>query len=302
MPECGCNCFTLMVVILVAAGGAAGIIIYQEKTGNEIPFIGEHFPNITEVKDAWDDIDWPDLDFDFTDIISSEPDDSGEGGIVSLEYSWKSKKGEGLELKIANALSADWHSYFDKAVADWDNGTPDVMSLQTSVVSEDPECKPESGIMKVCNKDYGETGWKGINEILTQGSTIVASIAKMNEFYLGDNASGFGSKIEDHRQYTMCHEIGHGFGLPHQDEDFTNKDLNSCMDYSNSPENNLVPNQVDWDSINTLYGEPEADGESRHLENGKRVVFRGPQRFLRKTMKYDLNGEKVDKHIYYLSA
>lgn len=299
MPECGCNCFTFWTVILIGVGAIAGMIVYQDQTGNKIPFIGDKLPNITEVKDAIGDVDWPDLGFDFEDVISFDKDEPGSNA-PGLEYSWNSKKDEGLKLKIVNALSTDWHSYFDKAIADWENGSPDVLTLQTSIVSPDPDCTPESDIMKVCNKDYGETGWKGINEILTQGKTIVASVAKMNENYLAGNSAN----MEHHKQYTMCHEIGHGFGLPHQDESFTNKDLGTCMDYSDSPQNNLVPNQKDFDSLNILYGDGEApsEGERNLNSDDTRVLSRGSTRYLRKTLKYDLNGEKVDRHIYVLLA
>jgi len=291
MPECGCNCFTFILVILVAGGAIAGAIIYQDKTGNEIPFIGDKLPNATQVGDTISDVgdsirdidwpDWGDLDFDFEDVVNAdEPDSEGAAGIQQLDYGWKTKNGEGLELNIANALTADWHDYFDKAIADW-NGSPD-MTLQSSVVAVDPDCIPESGIMKVCNNDYGDVGWKGINEILTQGSSIVASVAKMNEHYVGQFVNPGNTKIEDERQYTMCHEIGHGFGLPHQDEDFTNADLNSCMDYSARPGANLNPNEQDFNSLNMLYGQT--------------------QRFLRQTSNYDLAGLKVERHIFYLPA
>ena len=61
--------------------------------------------------------------------------------------------------------------------------------------------------MKVCNGNFGDTGWLGINEIeLEYGSRssvgyIVSSVAKMNEYYL--NKAGY-----EKRLYTMCHEIG----------------------------------------------------------------------------------------------
>jgi hypothetical protein len=47
----------------------------------------------------------------------------------------------------------------------------------------------------------------------------------MNEFYLL-------TESDDQKLYTMCHEMGHGFGLPHWDEDFFNKDMGTCMDYT----------------------------------------------------------------------
>ena len=50
----------------------------------------------------------------------------------------------------------------------------------------------------VCNGDYGDTGYHGVNEILVFGDTITASVAKLNEFYLSRST-------EARKQYTMCH-------------------------------------------------------------------------------------------------
>lgn len=71
---------------------------------------------------------------------------------------------------------------------------------------------------------------------------------------------------DDKRQYTMCHEvsccsrgkaatlmcispylfsfppqIGHGFGLPHTDENFNNKNTGECMDYTRNAAQNKQP-------------------------------------------------------------
>jgi len=38
------------------------------------------------------------------------------------------------------------------------------------------------------------------------------------------------------RLMVMCQEVGHTFGLAHQDEVFANPNLGSCMDYTNDPD------------------------------------------------------------------
>lgn len=48
--------------------------------------------------------------------------------------------------------------------------------------------------------------------------------------------------------------MGHGFGLPHTDENFFNKDLNNCMDYTNNPENNKQPAEPNFKFLAQLYG------------------------------------------------
>ena len=109
---------------------------------------------------------------------------------------------------ILNALDDTWQTEFGVAIDDWENGNPDALTLTVERGDVDNACTPVDGLQKVCNGNYGETGWLGINEIMKIGEEIQSSVAKMNEYYLlnADNPK---------RQYTMCHEVGHGFGLPH---------------------------------------------------------------------------------------
>jgi hypothetical protein len=62
----------------------------------------------------------------------------------------------------------------------------------------------------------------------------------------------------------MCQEVGHTFGLDHQDEVFGNYNPVTCMDYTNAPAGGLVggfnygpsnedPNQHDYHQLVTIY-------------------------------------------------
>ena len=159
------------------------------------------------------------------------------------------ESGHGLTLQILNALDDPWYSYFYKAVQEWNDGTPDALTLSTVTVTPDSTCSPVTGKLKVCNGNYGNTQWLGINEILVdrRTNTIYASSAKMNEYYLQ-------SASTDQKQYTMCHEMGHGFGLPHWDENFYNADLGNCMDYTIHPSVNMQPSRSNYDFLAEMYG------------------------------------------------
>jgi hypothetical protein len=50
--------------------------------------------------------------------------------------------------------------------------------------------------------------------------------------------------------------MGHGFGLPHTDEDHFNRDRGDCMDYTNRPGQNLVPGEFNLSLLEQLYGTP----------------------------------------------
>jgi hypothetical protein len=60
----------------------------------------------------------------------------------------------------------------------------------------------------------------------------------------------------------VCQEIGHTFGLDHQDEDFTNPNLGTCMDYTSDPSTNQHPNQHDYDQLESIYAHLDATNTS----------------------------------------
>ena len=67
--------------------------------------------------------------------------------------------GTGLSLELQNALDDAWTTEFKTAVSDWNKS--DVLDLTTKDVEVDRECTPVDGVMKVCNANYGDTGWLG---------------------------------------------------------------------------------------------------------------------------------------------
>ena len=98
---------------------------------------------------------------------------------------WQGTRGTGgLTLELVNSLEEEWYSYFDLAVQQWDNGNPDVLSLSVSYGTPEAACTPIRGKMRVCNGNYGDTRWKGINVVSLINEEIIESSAKMNEFYL----------------------------------------------------------------------------------------------------------------------
>lgn len=122
--------------------------------------------------------------------------------------SWPTNGQGGLELEMLNALDDTWQNEFATAVADWENGDPDALTLTVTRGEVDYACEQRDGLQKVCSGNFGDTGWLGINELLTstRDGAIQSSVAKMNEYYLRN------AEIEE-RQYTMCHEVRTTIGL-----------------------------------------------------------------------------------------
>lgn len=147
-------------------------------------------------------------------------------------------------LRIIDANSSDWDAHLDRAISDWDRSA--VMTLVQEEGSTDKRCRVVTGKVKSCNGAYGYNGWLGLASIRVSGSHITSGTAKMNDSYFALAQYNDPTK----KQHVMCQEIGHDFGLHHQDE--SGADLNTCMDYSSALDN-PSPNQHDYEQLETIY-------------------------------------------------
>ncbi len=136
---------------------------------------------------------------------------------------WRDPTGQGgLQVEVLNALDERWTPFFEEYIKRWDSGYAnetnaiDPLSLSVQRVDVDPQCEPITGKLKACNANYGETDWRGINIALTdQNNYIQNSISKYNDYWINVADT---QNTDDQMKYTMCHELGHGWGLPHTDE------------------------------------------------------------------------------------
>eukprot|EP00529_Nitzschia_sp_RCC80_P021107 CAMPEP_0113488848 /NCGR_PEP_ID=MMETSP0014_2-20120614/26229_1 /TAXON_ID=2857 /ORGANISM="Nitzschia sp." /LENGTH=380 /DNA_ID=CAMNT_0000382575 /DNA_START=175 /DNA_END=1317 /DNA_ORIENTATION=+ /assembly_acc=CAM_ASM_000159 len=165
----------------------------------------------------------------------------------------------GLTLVVESAVDESWAPIVDQTLQAWD--VSEGISLEVQRVAYDFDCSPTNGRLKVCNGDYGETPWHGVNIKLVDHATnlTVHSASKLNDRY-NDN---FEEKL-----YIACHEVGHGLGLGHTDEDHFNRDRGDCMDYTIRPANNMNPGQFNLDLLVELYGTPSQPLGSTQEENG----------------------------------
>ncbi len=168
-------------------------------------------------------------------------------------YHW-ARTANPFTLKLGDNLSSNWKSYLGTASTDWSVSSV----LDTTIVPGQAKasCKPISGRVEVCNKAYGNNGWLGIAQIWVSGGHITQGTTKMNDTYF--NTSTYNKPAW--KQFVVCQEVGHAFGLDHRDEVFGNTNLGTCMDYTSDPDgtlgsqlSNLHPNQHDYDELGTIY-------------------------------------------------
>jgi len=182
--------------------------------------------------------------------------------VANANHSWGSyhwaRESNPFTLKLGDNVSASWDSYLNTSSSQWSLSSV----LDTSVVaggtnntkgrSTPKNCVPTSGRVEICSENYGNTGWLGIAQIWVSGGHIVQGTTKLNDTYFN---SGF-YNTPGWRSLVVCQEVGHNFGLGHQDEDFNNLpvDPHTCMDYFVPDANEIVgPNAHDYEELDLIY-------------------------------------------------
>ena len=181
--------------------------------------------------------------------------------VANATHSWGSyhwaRTNNPFTLKLGDNVSSVWDSYLATASSDWNVSTV----LHTTIVpgsTDSRRCNPKSGRVEVCGRTYGNNGWLGIASIWVSGTHITQGTVKVNDTYFNTatyNTPGW-------RRMVMCQEVAHTFGLDHQDTDFNNANLGTCMDYTSDPTgtagtngtlSNEHANQHDYDELGIIY-------------------------------------------------
>jgi hypothetical protein len=161
-------------------------------------------------------------------------------------YHW-ARTSNPFTITVIDSMTTSWDDNLDLAISDWDASS--VMNVAKEAGSTTSttrrRCAAVTGKVRACNYTYGNNGWLGLAQIWVSGSHITRGTAKMNDTYLASS-----SYTETNRQQVVCQEIGHDWGLDHQDT--SGADLDTCMDYSDALDN-PSPNQHDYNMLEQIY-------------------------------------------------
>ena len=194
-------------------------------------------------------------------------------------YHWARSSAE-ISPPIGDNVSSVWDSYLRVAVDDWNRSTV-IQSPLVAGQSNPRNCRPNAGRIEVCNHTYGQTGWLGIAQIWLSGGHISQGITKLNDTYF--NTAQYNTP--SWRALVTCQEIGHDYGLGHQDEDFATDATTSCMDYTSQPAGNEHPDAHDYEQLELMYNHMESsstasspaasaqDGGDTPSEWGRAIAF-----------------------------
>ncbi len=225
-------------------------------------------------------------------------------------YHW-ARTSNPFNLKLGDNVSSTWDPYLATASNNWSSSSV----LDTTIVTGQAKgnCRPTSGRIEVCTKTYGNNGWLGLAQIWVSGSHITQGTAKLNDTYF--NTSTYNTV--GWRSLVLCQEVGHNFGLGHQDEDFYNNPIipHTCMDYFIPDTNEIVgPNAHDYEQLESIYAHLDSTTTIKSdIVNGRGVEidFENPSEWgksLRKDNQgndslfvKDLgNGKKVFTHVFWV--
>jgi len=177
------------------------------------------------------------------------------GVVLVADHSWNgyhwARTTASFDLTVINSTTADWDAYVSQATQDWSQSTVLNMVEDPNGSTSDRDrrqCSAPAGAVRICNLAYGFNGWLGIAGIsLDSNGHIVRGYTKLNDSYF---SSAFYNNYA-WKQSVTCQELGHNIGLDHQDEDFDNQSLFTCMDYQDPP--HAVPNDHDYDQLEAIY-------------------------------------------------
>ncbi|MFL6788991.1 MAG: hypothetical protein ACJ8FC_10080 [Sphingomicrobium sp.] len=207
-------------------------------------------------------------------------------GPAIANHSWGSyhwaRTSNPLRLDVMRAVASKWDASVTTSISDWNKATG-VLSLtgKTAAGVNPKRCTAIPGKVLVCNAAYGQRGWLGIATIWASGNHITQATTKLNDSY-HDLAP---YNTAPWRALVACQEIGHDFGLAHQNEDFGPPNLGSCMDYTNDPDgggtygaSNEHPNSHDYAQLQTIYSHTDTTNtsSSQATNFGLRVPGRAP--------------------------
>ena len=163
-------------------------------------------------------------------------------------YHW-ARTANPFTLKLGDNLSSTWDPILATTSSDWSVSTVLNTTVDAGGAGDPRKCRATTGRVEVCNAKYGARGWLGLASIWISGGHITKGAVKLNDTYF--NTAKYDTPAW--RNLVSCQEVGHTLGLDHQDENFNNPNLGTCMDYTSSPDSNQHPNAHDYAMLEAIY-------------------------------------------------
>ena len=176
---------------------------------------------------------------------------------------WQRKSSAIRYIPVRRMHSSTWLTRFNTAMTDWRKSQmTKIRPVLNTTGGASNTCPPALDKITSCDGTYGNTGWLGLATVwrYVSGGHIAQGTSKVNNTYF--KMAQYNTTA--YRQFVICQEIGHNFGLGHVNEVFNNANTGSCMDYTNDPDggagggsssdpNNMHPNAHDYALVNSRH-------------------------------------------------
>lgn len=179
-------------------------------------------------------------------------------------YHW-ARTSNPFTIPVGDNVSSAWGTYLRSAASDWSADTAG-NPLNAAVVTGQASgnCRAAGGRVEVCNRAYGNNGWLGVAQVWVSSSGhITRGTVKLNDTYF--NTAKYDTPTW--RAAVVCQELGHTWGLDHQDE--SGADFHTCMDYASNPDaDNTHPNRQDYEELALIYSHLDSTTTIGSLASG----------------------------------
>jgi hypothetical protein len=179
-----------------------------------------------------------------------------------------------VTISFGDNLSPSWEGYFQTALTQWNKS--DVVRAKSSRGATNPaQCDKKDGTVQVCDSDYGtSTGWLGLTTLDFNGDKITAATIKINDSFFKQQQ--YDDPVA--KRHTMCHEMGHAFGLDHVS-------TRSCMNDSDQAIfTNDTPINRDFKTLDQIYSKKNAKASEVTTAGATPGVLALPQTTFTETM------------------
>jgi hypothetical protein len=155
-------------------------------------------------------------------------------------YHWTKPGGGDRKIQV-KLFHVQWEGQFRDAISEWGKRT----EFSFSIEQVDSNCNipTDDGRLKVCDGDYGGTGWSGLADVIIKKDGtkhISRGRLRLNTYYHPNSPIA---------RSVWCHEAGHVLGLGHRGTTGTTKDdSDSCMSYHPSAPQH--PDSHDVEQVN----------------------------------------------------
>jgi hypothetical protein len=148
-----------------------------------------------------------------------------------------------VTVTFGDNVSNKWARYVKRAAKQW-NRSKVVRPKIARGRSSPSQCNKRDDTVQVCNSGSGtREGWLGLTTLYFNGDKIYAATIKINDDFF--NQGSYNSAAP--KRHTMCHEMGHEFGLDHANS-------RSCMnDSASAVFNNTKPIKQDFKDLKQIY-------------------------------------------------